>query len=217
MENIRKVIRSSKTLEGPFPEFNPEIVPETPYETFLEWYKKALEYDIHEPHAMTLSTVDENGYPDARILILKDVDQSGWYFSSSQLSQKGKQMEQHSHIALTFYWSQIGRQIRIRGLVNNMGEELSAKDFLNRGKVARAIALIGRQSSILKDQQELDEAVTKKLTELEQEPTAVYPYWTLYRLEAKEVEFWQADKERKHIRLKYLWEEGKWQKHLLWC
>ncbi|WP_010096667.1 pyridoxine/pyridoxamine 5'-phosphate oxidase [Ornithinibacillus scapharcae] len=217
METIREVLKNSKTLQGPFPEFHSEQVSDTPQELFLIWYQMALEYGVPEPHAMTLSTVDEAGFPDARILILKDIDQSGWYFSSSSMSEKGKQLANNPHVAITFYWSAIGRQIRIRGQASIMGKELSARDFLNRGKVARALALIGKQSSVLKDHQELDEALVDKLLEIEQNPNTVNPNWTLYRVEAKEVEFWQANEERKHIRLKYYKDREKWLKQLLWC
>lgn len=217
MVYIRELLKNSKTLEGPFPEFKADVAPDTPCELFQEWFQLAVKKEVHEPHAMTLSTVDEGGFPDARVLILKDIDQSGWYFSSSALSEKGKQMEHMPHAALTFYWSKIGRQIRIRGQVKSMGKALSAKDFLGRGTKARAIALIGKQSSILKDNQELDEELRESLLELKQDPTTIYPYWTLYMLEAREVEFWQADKERKHIRLKYIRDGKVWIKQLLWC
>ncbi|MFF2878618.1 pyridoxamine 5'-phosphate oxidase family protein [Gottfriedia sp. NPDC057991] len=83
MDNIRKVIRKSKTLNGPFPAFNFNNASEYPNELFLEWFQDAIDYGIHEPHAMTLSSVDHNGIPNARVLIIKDVDQYGWYFASS--------------------------------------------------------------------------------------------------------------------------------------
>ncbi|MCM3667224.1 pyridoxamine 5'-phosphate oxidase family protein [Mesobacillus subterraneus] len=91
MDDTRKVIRQSKTLKGPFPGFNISAAPELPYQLFLEWFQVAIDNGVHEPHAMTLSTTDENGDSDSRVLIIKDVDENGWYFASSSLSEKGKQ------------------------------------------------------------------------------------------------------------------------------
>ncbi len=216
MDNIRDILKKSKTLVGPFPTFKNEEVSETPYELFLEWFQLALNHGVHEPHSMTLSTTDHNGFPDARILILKDVDKYGWYFASSSLSEKGRQIEFNPNVALTFYWSLVGRQVRIRGQVIKMDKDISAKDFLARGAVARAIALLGKQSSILKEKRELDEALVEQLYKLEQNPNIIYPSWTLYRVNANEVEFWKADEERKHIRLKYTQDGEKWIKRLLW-
>jgi pyridoxamine 5'-phosphate oxidase len=214
---LRNNIKHSKTLIGPFPNFDPKQVPEYPQELFLEWFQVALENDVHEPHAMTLSTTDELGYPDSRVLILKDIDDEGWYFASSSQSVKGRQIENNPNVALNFYWSLIGRQIRIRGKAIKMDKVLSAKDFLDRGTVARAIALLGKQSSILDEQCDFDEALTKEIINVKQNPQLVYTSWTLYKVVAKEVEFWQADEERKHIRLKYELKGEKWRINLLWA
>ena len=217
MEEIRKVIKQSKTLVGPFPPFNVENLPEHPYDLFLEWFQVAIENGVHEPHSMTLSTTDHNGYPDARVLIIKDVNQHGWYFASSSESEKGKQIEYNPHVALTFYWSEIGRQVRVRGKAIKMDKEVCAQDFLKRGAVARAIALLGKQSTIMNEQQEADEALRNQMAILEEHPNLVYPSWTLYRTVPEEVEFWQAQEDRNHIRLKYFFKKDHWLKHLLWA
>lgn len=216
MDHIKNLIRQSKTLLGPFPSFHIDDVAEKPHQLFLEWFQVAIDHGVHEPHSMTLSTVDHNGFPDARVLILKDIDQFGWYFASSSESEKGKQIEVNHNVALTFYWSKIGRQVRIRGKAIKMSKNDNAKDFLNRSSSARAIALIGKQSSILKDQYVFEEAWQNKLSMIQKNPTIVSPYWGLYRVVAEEVEFWQADEERKHIRLRYQLEGDKWIKNQLW-
>lgn len=216
MEDIRKVIRNSKTLNGPFPVFNINNASERPEELFLEWFQVAIDYGVHEPHSMTLSTVDDDGSPDARVLIIKDVDQNGWYFATSSQSEKGKQINSNPNVAMTFYWSIIGRQVRIRGRAIEMEKELSTQDFLGRGTIARAIALTGKQSSIFKTQSEFDETLNKQIEKLQHNPNLVLPSWTLYQVVAQEVEFWQADENRKHIRLKYYLNGDSWLKNLLW-
>ncbi|MEH7225409.1 pyridoxal 5'-phosphate synthase [Bacillus sp. JJ1566] len=217
MDDIRKMIRQTRTLAGPFPSFDMNALPDYPHELFLEWFKDAVDKGEHEPHAMTLSTTDHNGFPDARVLIIKDVDQHGWYFASSSKSEKGRQIAVNPSVALTFYWSLIGRQVRIRGKVVEMNKDLSAKDFLRRGALARAVALLGKQSSILNEQTEFEEALNNEMKKIRQNPTIIFPYWTLYRVDPIEVEYWQADEDRKHTRVKYRLEGNKWKKGLLWA
>lgn len=216
MEETRRLIRESQTLKGPFPSFDPKLAGELPQELFLEWFQDAIDFGVHEPHAMTLSTTDHFGLPDTRILILKDVDEHGWYFASSSNSGKGKQLKENPHIALTFYWSGIGRQVRIRGKALEMGLEKNASDFLLRGKVARAIVLMDKQSSIMDRPEEFEEHLKYQLDRLIHDPGLVSPSWTLYRVAAAEVEFWQGHEDRKHTRLKYTLNENKWIRRLLW-
>ncbi|MDG5473104.1 pyridoxal 5'-phosphate synthase [Jeotgalibacillus sp. ET6] len=217
MNHVRHKIQNSKTLLGPFPSFEVQETPYSPYELFLKWFQVALDHDIYEPHAMSLSTVDKEGKPDSRVLILKDVDEKGWYFATSTNSEKGKQLRANSDVSLNFYWSLIGRQIRIRGNAMKMDRETNVKDFLNRGKVARAISLIGKQSSILEKQSDFEEALSDQLSNLENNPVRTCDSWALYKVRANEVEFWQADENRQHVRLKYFLEGDDWIKKLLWA
>ncbi|VEF47546.1 Pyridoxine/pyridoxamine 5'-phosphate oxidase [Bacillus freudenreichii] len=209
-------LKNLKSLKGPFPKFDPTNVPSNPNELFQEWFHTAIEKGVHEPHSMTLSTINSYGHPDARVLILKDIDEDGWYFASGSNSVKGQQLKMNPNVSLTFYWSLIGRQVRIRGTSCKVGKERSAKDFLERGEVARAIALLGKQSKVLADSKILEESILKQIERLKSKPSTVDAYWCLYKVTASEVEFWQGDRERKHIRLLYRMENNKWIKELLW-
>ncbi|WP_052400969.1 pyridoxine 5'-phosphate oxidase C-terminal domain-containing protein [Oceanobacillus jeddahense] len=97
-----------------------------------------------------------------------------------------------------------------------MDSKSNADDFLKRGAVARAIALLGKQSQILEKQEHLDTALRDKVNELEKNPSLISTTWTQYQLNAGEVEFWQAADNRKHARLKYQLNNGVWDKSLLW-
>lgn len=88
---------------------------------------------------------------------------------------------------------------------------------MNRSNSARAIALIGKQSSLLNEQHVFEEVFQKQLSNVHENPTLVAPSWTVYRVVPEEVEFWQADEERKHIRLRYKLEGDKWSKNQLWA
>ena len=99
-------------------------------ELFARWLQEAIELKIPEPHAMTLSTVDQDHMPDARVLILKDIDQDGWHFASGNTSGKGLQLAKTPKAALTFYWKELGRSVRVRGSVKDLGPERGKLDFL---------------------------------------------------------------------------------------
>lgn len=216
MKRTKDLLRELKVLAGPFLEFNTTDLPENPSDLFLEWLNIAIEEGVHEPHAMTLSTVDETGAADARILILKDVTRNKWYFAASATSRKGEQLKSNPRVALTFHWSTIGRQIRIRGTASKMATEASSTDFLKRSSEARAMELLGNQSKILTRYEDIDEALVKTKELVKQAPDTVSPNWTLYAVDATEVEFWQGDPERKHIRVQYQLHGEHWKHHLLW-
>nr|WP_238350977.1 pyridoxal 5'-phosphate synthase [Kribbella shirazensis] len=175
----------------------------------------AIDQDVPEPCATTLSTVRADGRPNARVLILKNVTDDGWQFASSSTSRKGEELAASPYAALTFYWIPIGRQVRVTGRVRPAAPEESAQDFLARPVAARAEALVGRQSAVLTDRAEIDVAVKEQQDRIAATPDLVAPNWTLYTLHADEVEFWQADPGRRHLRLQYRLDDT-WTKELLW-
>jgi pyridoxamine 5'-phosphate oxidase len=210
------LLRGLKSLSGPFPTWDTEQLPDRPRELFLEWLRLAIDYGVKEPHAMTISTVDSNGFPDARVLILKDVVDEAFYFASGSESRKGQQLENNPQVALTFYWPALGRQIRIRGTAEDMGEEAGAADFSKRSAGARAVAMTGRQSQELESEEELERAITAQKERISRDSDVITPNWRLYAVNAKEVEFWQGDPERKHVRIQYILHQGQWKHQRLW-
>lgn len=132
MKTAKEMLKNLTALKGPFSKFYTDKLPKNPETLFLKWLYEAIEENVHEPHAMTVSTVDANGAPDARILILKNVSDNRWFFASSSESKKGQHLQLQPRIALTFYWSEIGKQVGIRGIAYESGREASEKDFLER-------------------------------------------------------------------------------------
>ena len=215
-DNPREMLRKLQSLDGPFPLFHPEKSADDPITEFAAWLAAAIDSEIREPHAMTLSTVDEQGFPDARVLILKNLDSKGWHFAISAQSPKGRQLTIQPNAALTFYWQKLGRQVRVRGVAMDMGPPTSAADFLARPQGSRAAALMARQSDILNHAADLDAALAQQRQRMTEQPNLVSPFWTVYALRPDQVEFWQADTGRRHTRLKYVRTEGGWSKVLLW-
>ncbi|MFK0216684.1 pyridoxal 5'-phosphate synthase [Streptomyces vinaceus] len=212
----RQWLRGLEVFAGPLPDFDAEQAPADPVRLFLSWLVEAVADGVRDPHAMTLSTVDPAGDPDARVLILKGVDASGWRFAGHAFSPKGGQLAHHPRAALTFYWPEHGRQIRIRGSVTPGAAEENTADFLDRSPTARAETLLGRQSQHLTDTVDRDRALEKALALIEQEPSLVDSAWTLYTLAPAEVEFWQAAKSRVHTRLRYERTRDGWERFRLW-
>lgn len=214
--DLRAVLRSLPVLTGSAPEFDPRDAADDPVSTFVSWFSAAVAAGVQEPHAMTLSTVDASGAPDARMLILKDVDAAGWHFAVSAASAKGAQLAANHAAALTFYWPQLVRQVRVRGRVIADSAELASSDFLARSPAARAFVVVGRQSQPLADPADVDDELAGALAQLEAEPTLVPAQWVSYAVRPDRVEFWQGDAERRHQRLLYTAQAGGWRRSLLW-
>jgi pyridoxamine 5'-phosphate oxidase len=105
-------LRHWSSFPAELPSFDTNEVPSAPHELLLTWLEEAGE-QVLAPHAVTLSTVDSEGAPDARVVILKDVDESGFFVASSAQSPKGRQLQANPQAALTFFWPALGRQVRV--------------------------------------------------------------------------------------------------------
>jgi pyridoxamine 5'-phosphate oxidase len=205
-----------RVFAGALPAFETASAPEHPAELFLEWLLEAIEADVREPHAMTLSTVDPEGRPTSRVLILKGLADGQWQFATSRTSRKGRELEHSPWAAACFYWPKLGRQVRLRGRVLDAGREEAARDFLARPEGSRAESLVGHQSEILDDPADLDVAIEQALAQVSADAHAVPEHWALYGLLPDEVEFWQADAGRRHTRLRYELAGTRWDRRLLW-
>jgi pyridoxamine 5'-phosphate oxidase len=209
-------LRRLPSLAGPLPAFDPRTAPPEPDTLFEHWLAAAIEAGVVEPHAMTLSTVDPLGRPSARVLILKYLDAGRWAFASGSGSRKGKELANTPWAALTFYWPTLGRQVRVRGPVEVAAGDESAADFLARSPGARGGGLIGNQSEPLADLVERDRVLDEAAARAAADPELVAPEWTVYRVVADEVEFWQGDERRRHVRLEYTRSPDGWARQLLW-
>ena len=214
---MREMLRGLEVFPAELPAFDVKTAPGDPVTLFLSWLAEAVKDNILGPHAMTLATADAAGRVSSRVLICKDVDEnSTWYFASDSDSVKGRDLAANPRAAASFYWPQHGRQIRIHGEAVSAGRQASAADFLARPPASRAAALIGHQSEPLADLAELDDAFRRSQAEVDANPDLVALGWTLYALSAEIVEFWQADHQRRHIRLQYQRAAGEWTTRLLW-
>jgi pyridoxamine 5'-phosphate oxidase len=213
---VRDLLRGLPVFDRPLPAFDTESVPGEPSALFLSWLHEAIDAGVSEPHAMTLSTVDADGRPDARVLILKDVDADGWQFATATTSAKGAQLAASPHAALSFHWREQGRQVRVRGAVTAADPGVSAADFLAKPDGSRIAGLVGRQSAVLEDPRKLALETEAASQRLAGDPFAVAEDHAVYVLTPAAVEFWQGDRQRQHIRLRYRRSANGWITERLW-
>lgn len=208
-------LRGWPSFPEQLPGFEPDAAPAQPEELFLDWLTEAGAH-VLAPHAVTLSTVDEDGAPDARVVILKDVGPAGWAVATSSESPKGRQLAANPRAALTFFWPGRGRQVRARGVVTPASAAESAADFLARPPASRVEAYLGRQSEVLPDPDKLAEAATAAEQWVAEHPDTAPETWTRYLVRPDTVEFWQAAPDRRHIRLRYQRDGEGWRRERLW-
>lgn len=137
-EKTRYLLRSLPSLVGSAPGLEVPDGPVEPVSFFEGWLDEARRAGVPEPQAMTVSTVDPTGLPDARVLVLKDVDERGWAFASTASSAKGAQLRTNPQAALTFWWQPVVRSVRVRGAVVEASREESLADLAARSPAARA-------------------------------------------------------------------------------
>lgn len=208
-------LRGWPSFPAELPEFEPADAPAQPHELFVDWLHDAGAEGL-APHAATLSTVDSDGAPDARVVILKDVDADGYYVASSADSPKGRQLAANPRAALTFFWPHRGRQVRLRGSAIPVEPAQSIADFHARPPASRVEAFIGNQSAVLHDPSELADAAAHAESLLDADPERYPAGWTRYRLRAESIEFWQARNDRRHVRLRYAYTAHGWDRDRLW-
>ncbi|MFG2900177.1 pyridoxal 5'-phosphate synthase [Streptomyces zaomyceticus] len=216
MTDFHQALRSLKVWDTELPGFDPAASPPEPLALFHDWFTAAVAAGQTEPHTLSLATADEEGRPDVRTVMLHDADARGWHFASHATSAKGRQLAARPEAALGFYWPVQGRQVRIRGRVSVGTPEEAYEDLHARSTGALAAALVGRQSELLDSPETLSEASAAAWRRAREEPDAEAPTWTLYVVEPAEVEFFQGDGERRHLRLRYRRTEDGWTRELLW-
>ncbi|MDR7384556.1 pyridoxine/pyridoxamine 5'-phosphate oxidase [Promicromonospora iranensis] len=214
---FRERLRALPTFARPgLPVLDPDAAPPSPHELFVAWMDEAIEAGLLAAHAMTLSTAEPSGRVHARTVALKDVTVDGWWFASQSTGPKGRDLAANPHAALTFFWPELGRQVKVTGTAASAGVEASRADFLARPDASRAAGLVNRQSEPLASREEYVRAFGEALRAVTADPELAAPDWTAYVLTPTEVEFWQAPDDGPHLRLLYRAEADGWSTGLLW-
>jgi len=185
----------------------PDLVrpPADPFELFDAWYAQAAgDTRIKYAAAVCLSTVDPDGFPDGRMVLLKMIDDGGFVFFTDAESVKGRSLLRFPNAALTFYWGPLDQQIRIRGGIEPASDAVSDECFQRRPRGSQVTAWASKQSRDLGSPAELEKrvaALTEKFAT--QDPVPRPPHWQAYRLVPRHIEFWAAAASRLHDRVLY--------------
>ena len=204
LEDLREEYR-----KGALDEENCET---NPFQQFETWLGEAQVAHLKEPTAMTLSTATTDGKPSGRIVLLKEVTENGFLFYTNYESRKGQEIGANPFVALTFYWGELERQVRVEGGVLRVDRDKSERYFRKRPKGSRLGAVVSNQSTPLPGRAPL-EAKLRALEEIYKDTDDVPPpeNWGGYCVEPKLFEFWQGRPNRLHDRLIYKKEgESSW-------
>jgi pyridoxamine 5'-phosphate oxidase len=172
-----------------------------PFALFLAWMEEAAANEPADPEAMALATVDAEGLPNVRMILLKGADRNGFVFYTNCESAKGHELAATPQAALLFYWKSLGRQIRIRGAIEPATEAEADAYFATRHRESRIGACASRQSRPLASRAVLEAEVDRLTKAFGEGPVARPDYWRGYRLIPLEIEFWRNGPFRLHDRI----------------
>ncbi|WP_374470942.1 pyridoxamine 5'-phosphate oxidase [Phenylobacterium sp.] len=189
-------VRQVTTAEPP-----PLLSEEDPFALFGEWMKEALAKEPNDANAMALSTVDADGLPDSRMVLLKDVDPAGFVFYTNLGSAKGRQLAVNPRAALLFHWKSLRRQVRVRGTVAPVTSEEADAYFATRARPAQIGAWASEQSRPMGERLALEKKIAEVGLKFGLGKVPRPPHWSGFRLSPLTMEFWRDRPFRLHERL----------------
>lgn len=182
-----------------------------PVKQFESWYTETIEADVHEPGAMSLATVDNDGQPWQRIVLLKLFDEKGFIFFTNYESRKANQIAVNANVSLLFPWHILGRQVKITGQAEKISTAESLNYFITRPRGSQIGAWASHQSQMINSRSMLESMVDKMKQKYENQEVPLPPFWGGYRVTPTTLEFWQARESRLHDRFIYHKNEaGEW-------
>ncbi len=192
-----------------------ENLPDEPIQFLSKWFDEAVRSDVLEPNAMALATVDEEGKPNVRMVLLKDILEASVTFFTNYISRKGHELTEHPYTACTIWWPELERQVRFRGEVSKLSSEVSQEYFQSRPRESQIGAWASLQSDVVTGRDELEKKYAVMASKFDGEKIPVPDYWGGYEIKISEIEFWQGRPGRLHDRIRYRKENQTWKKERL--
>ena len=195
---------------------DPKIIDKNPYEVFLKWIKEAINSNlIEEPNAMNIATIEDDGYPRSRIVLLKDLSNNGLTFFTNYNSNKGKSINKNNKVCISFFWPPLERQVIIKGKAKRISNDLSKKYFYSRPRESQIAALISPQSKIIPNRNFLNKSIKSVDEKYKGKKIPMPDHWGGFIIKPFEIEFWQGRPDRLHDRILFKLFNGSWKSNRL--
>lgn len=188
----------------------PPLTAEDPVALFAEWLAEAVRSEVNDPNAMALATVDPDGLPDVRMVLLKDAGPDGFVFYTNLGSAKGRQLAASGKAALLFHWKSLRRQVRVRGTVSAVSAEEADAYWATRARPAQLGAWASQQSQPLPDRLAFERAIAAYGLKFGLGKAPRPPHWSGFRITPSHIEFWRDRPFRLHERLVFEAAPGGW-------
>jgi pyridoxamine 5'-phosphate oxidase len=174
-----------------------------PLRLFAAWFEDARKAEPSDPEAMALATVDADGLPNVRMVLLKGFDERGFVFYSNEESQKGRELAANRKASLAFHWKSLRRQVRLRGTVTTVSADEADAYFASRPRSSQIGAWASRQSSPLESRHAFEKAIALNAAKFALGPVPRPPFWIGYRVTPTVMEFWHDRPFRLHDRIEF--------------
>lgn len=196
-------------------ELTEQNVDKDPFQQLNLWLKDAISGKTADPTAMILSTIDSDGNPESRVVLLKELTPEGLVFFTNYSSKKGQQISGNQHVSIVFFWAETERQVRIKGIAEKIPEKESEAYFLSRPIESQLGAWASPQSQIIEDRQILDENYNRYQEYFLNNEIKKPPHWGGFLIRPEYFEFWQGRSNRLHDRIEFQKSGQEWIIHRL--
>lgn len=186
-------------------------LPSSPLALFSSWFKEVEDAGgVEEANAMTLTTIGTDGYPKARIVLLKEFNSDGFVFYSNYTSEKARAIEENKNVCISFFWPNLERQVIIKGVAAKLNEEQSQIYFQSRPRGSQLGAWASNQSDVIHSREVLESKLKELEEKFEDKDIPKPEFWGGYCIKPISIEFWQGRPNRLHDRIRYTGTADKW-------